>query len=48
MDRDTRIRVFLLGWRGSERGRMGDTSVIMSIIIIKYNLKKNKEFYSIV
>lgn len=29
MDRNTRIRVFLLGW-------MGDTSVIMSIII-KYN-----------
>lgn len=46
MDRDTRIRVFLLGWRGSKRGRMGDTSVIMSIIIIKYNLKKTQKSFT--
>lgn len=40
MYRDTRIRVFLLGWRGAKGDKRGDMSVIMSTVKIKYNLKK--------
>lgn len=43
MDRDTRISLPL--WvEGVKRGRMGDTSVIMSII--KKIIKKNKKSFT--